>query len=197
MIEILTAEIQRGRVHHVQADIGDTEFIDFFLQAIEHPLGQVYRHDPALVPNGLYSSHGHDAGAGRHIENLGPARRFEADDQAIGAEWKETRCGVIVAGGNTVERRRHLCSGVRHDHAAAMMSENLVAGNSACIASGNNIARQAAAGGPEEPETGQYSMALSQDERASTGQVSAPPVGRATPDIVASTHVTGTGPIIF
>jgi hypothetical protein len=78
-----------------------------------------------------------------------------------------------------------------------MMSENLVAGNSACIASGNNIARQAAAGGPEEPETGQYSMALSQDERTSTGQVSAPPVGRATPDIVASTHVTGTGPIIF
>jgi hypothetical protein len=51
--------------------------------------------------------------------------------------------------------------------------------------------------GPEEPETGQYSMALSQDERASTDQVSAPPVGRATPDIVASTHVIGTGPIIF
>ena len=33
MIEILTAEFQRGRVHHVQVDIGDAEFIDFFLQA--------------------------------------------------------------------------------------------------------------------------------------------------------------------
>jgi hypothetical protein len=106
-IEIIAAEVERRRVHYVQVNIVDAEFLNFLLQPVKHGLRQVNPRDAALITDDLRGRQCHRTGAGRDIQELRAGRGVEPGNQTIRAKWKETQRRVVVTGGHAVKNRNH------------------------------------------------------------------------------------------